>query len=84
MNEVSPDVTVGIMSQYYPAYGARKHAELNRKITQAEYDEVVGIVGELGIENGWLQGMDAPESYLPDFAQEEPFSGGKRLRKRRR
>jgi putative pyruvate formate lyase activating enzyme len=82
--EVSPGVTVSIMSQYYPAHRARKYHELNRKITQAEYDEVVKIVDELGIENGWFQGMDAPESYLPDFKQEEPFSGGKRPRKRRR
>ncbi len=82
--EVSPNVTVGIMSQYYPAHRARKYRELNRKITPEEYDEVVKIVAELGFENGWLQGMDAPESYLPDFKQEEPFSGGKRPGRRRR
>jgi hypothetical protein len=39
-------------------------------------------VEELGIENGWLQGMESAESYQPDFSVKEPFS--KRRRRRRR
>ena len=73
--EVSPTVAVSIMSQYYPANRAYKFKELNRKITPAEYQEVADLVAALGFENGWLQGMDAPESYRPDFAAEEPFEG---------
>jgi putative pyruvate formate lyase activating enzyme len=80
--EVSPSVAVSIMSQYYPANRAYKYKELNRKITPAEYQEVADLVAELGFENGWLQGMDAPESYRPDFAAEEPFDG-KRWRRRK-
>lgn len=83
VREVSPDVTVSIMSQYFPAHRARRYPELDRKITREEYDEVVAVANELGIGNGWFQGMAAPESYLPDFKQEEPFSGGKRPGRRR-
>jgi putative pyruvate formate lyase activating enzyme len=76
--EVSPTVAVSIMSQYYPANKAYNFKELNRKITPAEYQEVADLVSRLGFENGWLQGMDSPESYLPDFAAAEPFAGRRR------
>jgi putative pyruvate formate lyase activating enzyme len=34
------------------------------------------LVSDLGLENGWLQEMSSPESYLPDFDREgHPFSG---------
>jgi putative pyruvate formate lyase activating enzyme len=74
VERVSPKVAVSLMSQYYPAHRARKHRELNRKISPEEYAEVVSLVEELGIENGWLQGMGSSQNYLPDFAREaEPF-----------
>lgn len=74
VKEVSPRVAVSIMSQYYPTHRAYKHRELNRRISYAEYAEVVKIVEELGIENGWMQGMEAPENYIPDFTADEPFA----------
>jgi putative pyruvate formate lyase activating enzyme len=82
VTEVSPRVAVSIMSQYYPAYRARKYRELNRKITPEEYREVVALAESLGIENGWIQGLDSPENYQPDFAAAEPFQG--RIRRRQR
>jgi len=74
VEEVSPNVAVSIMSQYYPSYKAGDFPELNRKITYEEYRRVVRLVNELGIENGWIQDMAAPEHYRPDFTQEKPFS----------
>jgi len=74
VNEVSPDVTVSVMSQYYPAHLAYLFPELSRKISQKEYADVVRLVEILGIENGWMQEMDSAEKYRPDFSNEEPFS----------
>ena len=74
VEEVSPHVTVSIMSQYYPAHRADKFQELNRKILPQEYQEVVDLAEKLGIENGWLQGIDSPVSYRPDFTDREPFA----------
>ena len=72
--EISPDVTVSIMSQYYPTHHAPQIPLLARKINQAEYDEVVELLNSLGMENGWLQEMDSSENYLPDFEREgHPF-----------
>lgn len=74
VNEVSPEVAVSIMAQYYPAHRATRIPMLARKITPQEYEEVVGLLEELGIENGWVQEMDASDTYRPDFAREgHPF-----------
>ena len=72
--EVSPEVTVSIMSQYFPSNLAGRVPYLNRKITVAEYMEVVRLLDELGLENGWVQEMGADEDYRPDFTREaDPF-----------
>jgi putative pyruvate formate lyase activating enzyme len=67
VSEVSPVVAVSIMSQYFPAHHAGQTPLLDREITLAEYSEVIELLNELGIENGWLQEMDASGNYLPDF-----------------
>ena len=74
IREVSPTVTVSIMSQYFPAHRALQIPLLARTISSSEYSEVTGLLDRLGIENGWMQEMDAPESFLPDFPNEaHPF-----------
>jgi len=72
--EVSPEVTVSIMSQYYPAHRAPRIPLISRRLSFTEYKEVVEIVDRLGMENGWLQELDAAENYLPDFKNKShPF-----------
>ena len=75
VKEVSPKVAVSIMSQYYPSHLAPQIPQLRRKISAQEYIEVLKLVDELGIENGWVQEMDAAENYLPHFDLEgHPFA----------
>ena len=72
--EVSPTVTVSIMSQYLPTHRAVRIPLLARTISSSEYSEVIGLLDKLGIENGWVQEMGASDNYLPDFAHEgHPF-----------
>lgn len=83
--EVSPDVTVSLMAQYYPAHldgratlrrsrDARQFPELARRITAAEYNEALEAFADAGLENGWAQEpREAPESYRPDFRESHPF-----------
>ena len=74
VSEVSSTVAVSIMSQYFPTHRASQIPLLSRTISLSEYLKVTGLLDELGIENGWVQEMDAPENYLPDFAREgHPF-----------
>ena len=73
--EVSPQVTVSLMSQYAPVHRASTNKLLARRITVQEYNEVLDIAAGLGLENGWTQEMSAPECYLPDFQKDSnPFS----------
>ena len=74
VSEVSPTVTVSIMSQYMPMHRAPRVPPLARKITVEEYEEVLRLLDDLGIENGWVQEMGSAEEYLPDFEREgHPF-----------
>jgi len=73
--EISPEATVSIMSQYLPVHRATKIPEISRKILLAEYEAVVDLLSRLGLENGWLQEMGAQENYVPDFDRDgHPFS----------
>jgi putative pyruvate formate lyase activating enzyme len=72
--DISLEVTLSVMSQYYPCHHAMQIAELSRTISYEEYAVVVKQMEKLGMENGWLQEMDAPTHYLPDFNREgHPF-----------
>ena len=75
--EVSPEVSISLMAQYYPTHHATRFPALSRGITEAEYFEVVDLLEKLGMENGWIQEMSAPENYQPDFEREKhPFIQG--------
>jgi putative pyruvate formate lyase activating enzyme len=65
-------VFLSLMAQYYPVLKV-KYDNLNRKITEEEYNIVVDKVIELGFENGWVQELESAENYLPDFEREVPF-----------
>jgi len=73
-SEVSPRVTVSIMSQYHPVHRAHQFPLLARPISLAEYEEVRRVMEGVGLENGWIQEMGAQKVYLPDFEREgHPF-----------
>jgi putative pyruvate formate lyase activating enzyme len=84
VKEVSPNVAVSVMAQYYPANKAYKYHDLKRKITAEEYQKATALVEKLGIENGWVQELEAAETYRPDFTIEEHPFEGKRKRHRKR
>jgi putative pyruvate formate lyase activating enzyme len=72
--ELSPTVTVSIMSQYLPLHHAQRIPLLSRTISVAEYERVIQLLDSLGLENGWVQELGAAENYLPDFEREgHPF-----------
>ena len=62
------DIFISIMSQYTPCTDLHKYPEINRRLTQQEYDEVIDFAVELGLENGFVQeGESASESFIPPF-----------------
>lgn len=73
--EVSPDITVSLMAQYYPTHRAHTVPPLARTITADEYDAALDAFVDAGLHNGWAQELhEAPETYRPDFtADNHPF-----------
>jgi len=40
----------------------------------AEYEMILQLLSDVGIENGWMQEIGAAENYVPDFEREgHPF-----------
>jgi len=70
---LSPDIHISIMSQYSPQYKAGAYPEINRTLTDDEYDEIISYALELGLENAFIQKLESQSHYLPDFDQERPF-----------
>ncbi|KMY68153.1 hypothetical protein AAU61_09200 [Desulfocarbo indianensis] len=63
-----PEVWLGLMSQYYPAYKAKETPGLERRLIAAEYRAAERALEEAGIENGFVQGLDSSNGeYLPGF-----------------
>jgi putative pyruvate formate lyase activating enzyme len=50
--EISKNTYVNIMDQYRPAYKAYEYDDLKRRPTSKEYEKVVDIAKELGLERG--------------------------------
>jgi len=71
VKELYPTVTVSIMSQYIPMHRATRIPLLSRTISPDEYETVLQLLSDLGLENGWIQEMGAAGNYLPDFEREE-------------
>ncbi|MBQ4283477.1 MAG: radical SAM protein [Lachnospira sp.] len=62
------NIYMSIMSQYTPLSHVSKYPEINRKITEKEYDEVVDYAISLGVECAFIQEGDvAKESFIPAF-----------------
>lgn len=67
-NTFGNSVYLSIMNQYTPLSTIKEYPELNRKITDREYDEVVNYAISIGVENGFIQdGETAMESFIPEF-----------------
>ncbi len=56
--EISKDVYISLMSQYFPAYKANAIKELSRKVTAEEYEEAYQAMQKYGLENGWVQELE--------------------------
>lgn len=64
-------VFLSLMNQYTPLPHVEKWPELNRKVTEEEYEELVDYAIDLGVENGFIQeGETAQESFIPAFEGE--------------
>ena len=67
-DNLSSDVYISVMAQYFPCYMAKRIPLLNRKLTKKEYKEIENFAYVLDIKNGYMQDLgEHEEEYVPDF-----------------
>ena len=63
-----PGAWVSLMAQYMPFGDVAGVDQLDRRLTQEEYDRVAGHLMDLGLEDGFLQELSSSdEQYIPAF-----------------
>lgn len=72
-NEISTNLHISLMSQYYPTCNVKGNSALDRILTKNEYEKVVDKLEEFGFR-GWVQELDSSTFYRPDFSDNTPFN----------
>ena len=70
--ELKDSAYLSLMVQFVPPLGDVEFDE----ITEDEYEELLALLDELGIEDGFVQELGDNISWIPDFTQDVPFPKG--------
>ncbi|MCX7819229.1 MAG: radical SAM protein [Kiritimatiellae bacterium] len=65
---------ISVMSQFRPTPRCHERQFLNRRVTPAEYEEVLNEVERLGFENVLIQPEPLSDEFTPDFRLDRPFA----------
>ena len=61
------DIIISIMNQYTPVRKL-EYDELNHKVSDSDYDELIDYAYDLGVRNAFIQeGGTQVSSFIPDF-----------------
>lgn len=64
-------VYLSLMNQYTPLVQVKDIPDLNRRVTEREYEKLVSYAISLGVTHGFIQeGKTAKESFIPEFNYE--------------
>jgi len=67
-DKYNDNVIISIMNQYTPLYNFKKFCNLNRTVTDLEYNDVINYACDLGVTNAFIQdGKTQEASYIPEF-----------------
>lgn len=72
-DNLSTNIHISLMAQYFPPEGIDLPDELNRRLTAEEYDQVVECFYDLGFHRGWVQELSAADNYKPHFKNKTRF-----------
>lgn len=65
---IDSNITVSIMSQYFPTHNDNVYPYLNRTLTSRQYDKVVQYAQIVGLTNIFVQQLESnSDSYVPQF-----------------
>jgi len=66
-DKYNDDIIISIMNQYTPVRKL-EYEELNHKVKESDYDELINYAYDLGLRNAFIQEGDTQEeSFIPDF-----------------
>ena len=66
------NIYISIMNQYTPIRKIEKYKELNNKVQDNDYNELINYACDLGITKAFIQeGETCKESFIPDFTKYE-------------
>lgn len=67
-NTYGDNIYISIMNQYTPLTDCSLYENLNRKLFDEEYDEVIDYACDLGVTKSFIQDGDtSKESFIPEF-----------------
>lgn len=69
--EISTSLHISLMSQYFTVKHFVDNEELNRKVSEDEYNELIDYYDKLGFYNGWLQKFESSDCYKPKIINNE-------------
>ncbi len=74
--ELSPNVHISLMSQYFPSNKAHTDILIDRRLRQSEYQKAIELMEKYSLHNGWIQQVESSDNYRPYFNQnrENPFN----------
>lgn len=72
-DNLSTNIHVSLMSQYFPPDAGSLPDQLNRRLTDEEYSVVCDEFYRLGFHNGWTQMPESSDNYKPHFANSTIF-----------
>ncbi|MHB8904606.1 MAG: radical SAM protein [Melioribacteraceae bacterium] len=65
--ELSTNVHISLMSQYFPTNKAHTNILIDRPLRKSEYEKAIELMNKYGLHNGWIQEMESGENYKPYF-----------------
>lgn len=72
--EISSEISISLMSQYYPANKAIFDQKIKRPITKEEYNTALDALEKYSITKGYVQELSSYINYRPDFSKDgHPF-----------
>lgn len=68
VDNYNDDIFISIMNQYTPTNNLEQYPEINRLVTDSEYNDLINYAMDLGIKNGFMQeGETQKTSFIPEF-----------------
>ena len=62
------NIYISLMNQYTPNGELTDYPEIDRKVTDRDYESLIDYAAEIGVVNGFMQvGETAKESFIPEF-----------------